>query len=197
MTFSEKAYRLLLLAYPRDYRAQYAEPMEQFFRDRLREPHTFARLVDLWARTLADWAVSVPARHWEQARPQRHFALAQDPFRRCIFFACYEATMFSRREITLEHLLLGILRQDPSLVPEMKREAMVRAIERNEPRTRRRFARTRDLRLSRETARVATAAKEIAHAEGRQQIAPRDLAAGILREQDTLAARLLREHTAG
>jgi hypothetical protein len=29
---------------------------------------------------------------------------------------------------------------------------------------------------------------------GRGAIAPRDLAVGILREQDTLAARVLREH---
>ncbi len=170
--------------------------MEQLFRDRLREKHTFASLAALWARTLADWAVSVPARHWEQARPHRHFAFAQDPFRRCIFFACYEATSFSCREITLEHLLLGILRQDPSLVTEVGREAMVRAIEGNEPSTRRRFARTKDLRLSRETARVVTAAKEIALAEGHQRVAPRDLALGILLEPDTLAARLVREHVA-
>jgi len=171
--------------------------MEQLFRDRLREVRTFAGLAVLWARTLADWAVSVPARHWERAGPHGHFALAEDPFRRCVFFACYEATMFSRREITVEHLLLGVLRQDPSLVPEAGREAMVLAIASHEPTTRRRFAVTRDLRLSRETARVVAAAKEIAHAEGRQQVAPRDLATGILLEPDTLAARLLREYVGG
>lgn len=194
MSFTEKAYRFLLRAYPRDYRARYAEPMEQLLRDRLREPHTCASLAALWVRILADWTVSVPARHWEQARQHRHFAFAQDPFQRCVFFACYEAASFSRSEITPEHLLLGILRQEPSLVPEVGREAMVNAIGDNEPRARRRFARTRDLRLSREAASAVTVAKEIAYTEGRDRILPRDLAAGILREPDTLAARLLREH---
>ena len=53
--------------------------MEQLFRDRLREVRTFAGLAVLWARTLADWAVSVPARHWERATPHMHFAFPADP----------------------------------------------------------------------------------------------------------------------
>src|SRR5580700_9100130 len=113
MSLSEKAYRLLLRAYPLDYRGRYAEPMEQLFRDRLREVRTFAGLAALWMRTLADWALTVPARHWERATPHTDFALPTDPYRRCIFFACYEACSFSRNEITVEHLLMGILRQEP------------------------------------------------------------------------------------
>ena len=190
MSFSEKAYRLLLRAYPRDYRDQYAEPMEQLFRDRLREVRTFEGLASFWVGTLADWAVTVPARHWARATPCTSPA---EPFRRCIFFACYEATSFSRNEITLEHLLLGVLRQEPSLVPE-GREVVVRAIEAEEPGVRRRFAVANDLRLSRETFRAVTAAKEIAQTAGRGQAAPRDLLAGILREPGTLAARVLRGH---
>jgi len=91
-------------------------------------------------------------------------------------------------------LLLGVLRQEPSLVPEVAREAVVRAIEANEPAVRRSHTIAKDLRLSRQTFRVVTAAKEIAHMAGRGEIAPRDLLAGIRREPDTLAARLLREH---
>jgi hypothetical protein len=169
--------------------------MEQLFRDRLREVHTFAGLAAFWARTAADWAVSVPARHWERATPHPHlnWPADLDPYRRCLFFARREASSFSRSEITLEHLLLGILRQEPSLVPERARESIVHNIEANEPGSRR-IPPTEDLRLSRATVRVAIAANVIAHATGRKEVAPRDLVAGILREKDTLAARLLRRY---
>jgi ATP-dependent Clp protease ATP-binding subunit ClpA len=166
--------------------------MEQLFRDSRREVHTFAGLAALWARTLADWAVSVPARHWERATPHLDFN-SLDPYRRCIFFARSEASSFSRREITLEHLLLGILRQEPSLVPEAARETMVRALEADEP-AGRRIPPMEDLRLSRASIRAAIAANVFAQTAGRKEVAPRDLVAGILREPNTLAARLLREH---
>src|SRR5579872_2494532 len=98
MSFSEKMYRFLLRAYPRDYRGRYAEPMEQLFRDRLRRVDGLGDLAALWGRTLADWAVSVAARHWE--RVTRHTNFLADPARRCLFFARSEASSFSRREIT-------------------------------------------------------------------------------------------------
>lgn len=195
MNLSEKTYRFLLRAYPRGYRARYAEPMEQLFRDRLREAGTFAELAVLWVRTLADWAVSVPARHWERDTPHLHhnWPAGLDPWRRCLFFASREASSFSRSEITLEHLVLGILRQEPSLVPEGAREAIVRTIEANEP-AGRRVPPAEDLRLSRATVRAAIAANVFARQAGREEVAPRDLVAGILREEDTLAARLLRRY---
>jgi hypothetical protein len=188
MTFS-------LQAYPRGYRARYAEPMEQLFRDRLREVHTFAELAVLWARTLTDWAASVPARHWERTPPHAYFNWPEglDPYRRCLFFARREASSFSCSEITLEHLVLGILQQEPSLVSEQARESMVRTIEANEPASRR-IPLTEDLRLSRATVRAAIAANVFARTAGRDEVAPQDLVAGILRETDTLAARLLRKY---
>jgi hypothetical protein len=193
MGFSEKAYRLLLRAYPRRYRERYAEPMEQLFRDRLCEVRTLPDLAALWMRTMSDWAVSVPARHWERTRPQMHFGTYGHPARRCIYFARCEASSFSHREITLEHLLLGILRQEPSLIYSAGRDAMVRAIEADAPAIRR-IPPKDDLRLSWASKRVLAAAIEIARAAGRREIAPRDLLTGILREPDTLAARLLREY---
>ena len=194
MSFSEKMYRVLLLAYPRDYRSRYAEPMEQLFRDRLRQAHSFTNLVSLWCRMLADWAVSLSACYWERIRPHTRFGSLADPARRCIFFARSEASSFSRREITVEHLLLGVLREDPSLVSGVALEAVVRTLEASEPAGRRVPPRREDLRLSEEAIRVIAAAKEIAHAAGRREVAPADLARGILREANTLAARLLREH---
>jgi hypothetical protein len=92
-------------------------------------------------------------------------------------------------------LLLGILRQEPSLVPDAAREAMVRAIEANETAMRRRAAIAKNLRLSWTTKRVLEAASEVADIAGRPDIAPRDLLDGILRQPDTLAARLLREYS--
>ena len=108
-----------------------------------------------------------------------------------MFFAGHEASSFSRDEIKLEHLLLGVLRQEPSLVQDV--HAVIRAIEANEP-AGRRLPPMEDLRLSWEAISVWEAASKLARAEGRQ-VTPRDLVAGILREKDTLAARLLREHS--
>ena len=45
-----------------------------------------------------------------------------------------------------------------------------------------------------EALRAIDAARQIAHTAGRRDISPADLARGILREKNTLAARLLREH---
>ncbi len=61
MSLSEKLYRVLIRAYPRDFRTQYAEPMQQLFRDRLRETHGLKDSIALWRQILADWAISVPA----------------------------------------------------------------------------------------------------------------------------------------
>jgi hypothetical protein len=193
MSFSERLYRVLLRAYPRDYRRRYAEPMEQLFRDRLRQVDSPTDFMTFWRRALADWAVSAPARHWERVRLQRQCGSLAEPTRRCIFFARAEASSFSRREISIEHLLLGVLREAPALVSGTAREAVLRTIEENEP-AGRRVPPVEDLRLSFETIRAIEVAKEIAQAAGRLQVSPVDLAKGILREEKTQAARLLREH---
>jgi hypothetical protein len=194
MSFSEKVYHFLLRAYPSAYRDRYAAPMEQLFRDRLRDTHTFSGLASFWLRTLADWAVSVPACYRERVTQPTHFGALAESARRCVFFARSEASSFSSREITVEHLLLGILREEPSLVPAGSLEAVQRAIEASEPACRR-VPPVEDLRVSEQARRVLQAATEIAQAAGNQPILPRDLAAGILRQRDTLAAQLLREHT--
>lgn len=194
MSLSEKLYRVLLRAYPRDYRSRYAGPMEQLFRDRLRQVHSFTGFVALWRRMLADWAVSVPARYCERVAARIHSSPFADSARRCLFFARFEASSFSRREITVEHLLLGVLRAEPSLVSEAGRETVVRAIEASEP-AGRRVPPMEDLRLAEEAIRAIDAARKIAHAAGRRAVSPADLARGISREENTLAARLLREHS--
>jgi hypothetical protein len=205
MSFSERIYRFLLRAYLSDYRSRYAELMEQLFRDRLRKVHAFADLAALWGRTLADWAVSLPASYW--GTPDTRFSSLADSARRCIFFSRFEASSFSRSEVTIEHLLLGVLRQEPALVPGVALEAIMRTIESTEPagwhvlpmrdphaHPHRLFPAGAPVELSEEAIRVVAAATEIAHTAGRQKAVPADLAAGILREAETLAARLLREH---
>lgn len=193
MSCSEKIYRFLIRAYPRDYRDRYAQPMEQLFRDRLREVHGLANLLAFWGRMLSDWAVSVPARYWELVVSHTHVSPLTDPARRCLFFARSEASSFSRREITIEHLLLGILREEPSIVAGIPPEAVVRAIEAIEP-AGRRVPPMEDLRLSDEAILVIAAAKKAAHTAGRREVVPADLVTGVLQQRNTLAARLLREH---
>jgi len=195
MTNSEKIYRLLLRAYPSGYRRRYAEPMAQLFRDRLRSARTWVEAIVLWRQTLADWLISVPARHWERLGPAREYGSLAAPAQRCIFFARREASSFARPEITIEHLLLGILREDPSLVRAASFETVVAAIEAKEPATRR-VAPNEDLRVSWEARRAIEAAQEIARAAERD-VEPADLAQGILKEGHTLAAALLRANGTG
>ncbi len=190
MHLSEKVYRFLLRAYPRPYRERYREPMAQLFRDGLRDANTPAKAVAFWMRMVADWALSVPARHWERLTSTPLGTLAA-PARRCVFFARYEAGSFAANEIKLEHLLLGLLRQDRSLVPAAGVEAMRRAIEAEQPARHVPPRIAAPMPLSTEVKRALAAAGEIA---GCGKVTPRDLAHGILRAENTLAARLLREY---
>ncbi len=62
---SERLYQFLLKAYPNGYRRKYEEAMAQCFRDQLRAANTIGKWVLLWFRTMADFALSLPARHLE------------------------------------------------------------------------------------------------------------------------------------
>src|SRR6266850_6483178 len=55
----ERLYRLLLLAYPPDFRAEYEREMVLLFRDQCRESHV--RTVGFWAAVTWDIARSAPA----------------------------------------------------------------------------------------------------------------------------------------
>ena len=61
-SFSEKLYRALLVAYPREFRRQYSEQLVQAFGDLCREErgrHGRKGLLLLWVRTLGDLMISV------------------------------------------------------------------------------------------------------------------------------------------
>jgi hypothetical protein len=66
MSAAERAYRLLLRAYPAGFRADYGYQMAVVFRDRLHEAG--ARPVRFWAAMLVDVARSAPGLQLEAAR---------------------------------------------------------------------------------------------------------------------------------
>ena len=193
MTRSERIYRLMLRGYPARYRERYAEPMACCFRDQLRQARTASAFTRLWARTLCDWVCTIP-RH----RVRLHAApcIYSESFRQSIFFACAEASSFGRREITVEHLLLGLLREDQRLVHKLGHAAVVaiqRQLEEAEAAPRLEPS-MEDLRLSSAARRVYDVARFYGMASEDRRVELKDLQRAILADKDSLAARLLREH---
>lgn len=139
--------------------------------------------------------VGMVVRDWARMRPLPLFVPLADATRRCIFFALREASTFSCREITTEHLLLGILREEPSLVSAAGLATVVGTIAAGES-PRRSVPPGENPELSGGAKRAIAAAWRTVKSAGRREVLPADLARGILRE-DTLAARLLREHIPG
>lgn len=66
MTAADRAYRLMLRAYPRGFRAEYEHEMLLAFRDQRREPHD--GVAAFWATTCLDVARSAPALRLEALR---------------------------------------------------------------------------------------------------------------------------------
>lgn len=76
--FSVRLYRLLLVAYPASFRAEYGEAMAQLFRDMAGEASRrrgLLGLAALWLRTLADLTSSVIRQRREEAT-RRHESLS-------------------------------------------------------------------------------------------------------------------------
>ena len=197
MKLSERIYRVLLLLYPRRYREHYSEPMACAFRDQLRGATSAPAKLRLWARTLADLLRSLPIRHFEGLRRVQVGQLAySEAFRHSVFLARHEASSFARREITVEHLLLGVLRNDSELAATIGHDGVgeiVRAIESAEA-TPRRLPPQEDLRISETGRRAVFLASANAALDGAAQVETRHLLGGILAQKETLGARLLREH---
>lgn len=70
MSVSQKLFRLLLLAYPREFRHDYGPQMTQLFRDCYREQtkQSAAGLWLVWLHTVSDLFVSAPREHLERLR---------------------------------------------------------------------------------------------------------------------------------
>ncbi len=115
--------------------------------------------------------------------------------RRTIFHAREETSKFGTPRIESEHLLLGLLAADKSIFGRYLggrtsateiREVIVQATELRPP-----TPTNIDLSLSGECKRILKFAAEESTRSGRQDLNTVDLLLGILREEDSFAAKLL------
>jgi hypothetical protein len=116
--------------------------------------------------------------------------------RRSIFFARYEASMFGSTYIETEHLLLGILRDDKRVASQLglTADGIRKEIEQIAPATGERVSTSVDLPLSHESKQVLRFAAEEADALNHKHIHTSHQVLGLLRIEDSLAAKLLRTH---
>jgi ATP-dependent Clp protease ATP-binding subunit ClpC len=117
--------------------------------------------------------------------------------RRVIFFARCEASQFGSPSIETEHLLLGLLREDKALSNRFLQsrgsvESIGRQIHQHAP-VREKVSTSVDLPLSDEGKRVLAYAAEEAERLSHQHIGTEHLLLGLLREEKSLASRLLHE----
>jgi ATP-dependent Clp protease ATP-binding subunit ClpA len=115
--------------------------------------------------------------------------------RRVIFFARYDASRLRSDCIETEHLLLGVMREDPKMVQwlldkEVTAEAFLAAIQANArvPETTQTNA---DLPLSNECKRVLAYTSEEAQRLNQRLIGTEHLLLGLMREKGSVAERLL------
>ncbi len=117
--------------------------------------------------------------------------------RRVIFFARYEASQFGSPFIETEHMLLGVVREDKALTDRFLRSSgAVESIRRQiEARTtlRQKVSTAEDLPLSHESKRVLAYAAEESDRLHQSQIGTAHQLLGLLREENSLAASILRE----
>lgn len=117
--------------------------------------------------------------------------------RRAIFFARYEASQFGSPYIETEHLLLGLLREDQVLGNQfLKSNAAVESIRREieaQVTPGEKVSTSLDLVLSHACKRALAYGAEEAELLGHKNITAAHLLLGLLREEKSLAAQLLRE----
>lgn len=119
--------------------------------------------------------------------------------RRVIFFARYEASLFGSSTIEPEHLLLGIAREDRSLLKHFVEGAGVTAETlREEIRAHvvvaEKIHTSVELPLSAETKRALACAHEESNNLQHSHIGTEHLLLGLLREPESLAAQILLKH---
>ncbi len=117
--------------------------------------------------------------------------------RRTIFFARYEASQYGGPYIETEHLLLGLLREDKALANRFlgsaaQIDSIRNQIEAQTP-IREKASTAVDLPLSHPCKRVLAYGAEEAERMGHKYIGPPHLLLGLLREEKSFAAQLLRE----
>lgn len=117
--------------------------------------------------------------------------------RRTIFFARYEASAFGGLYIETEHLLLGVFREDKALANQVlgsfaKLEEIRHSIERKS-KIGPKLPTSVDLPLSHESKRALAYAAEESQRLNHNHIGTGHLLLGLLREEKSFAAELLRE----
>ncbi len=118
--------------------------------------------------------------------------------RRAIFFARYEASQFGSQVIDAEHLLLGLLREDKVLyrwIPETNAERLRRRVEQHSP-PREQIPTSVDLPLSASSRVILKNAAAEADRLAHKHIGTEHLLLGLLDEENTFAAKLLRDRGA-
>ena len=118
--------------------------------------------------------------------------------RRVIFYARLEAGRFGAPNIETEHLLLGLMQADWNLVrtcltSEVSAESIRAEISSQTPQSKA-IPQNVDLPISDECKHVLAFTTEAADAMGLVGIGTAHLLLGLLREEHSLAARILREH---
>ena len=119
--------------------------------------------------------------------------------RRVIFFARYEASQFGSPMIETEHILLGLIREDKSLaarflpdsatvIQDIRKEIEGRTLVRNKVST------SADMPFSEESKRVLNCAAEESERLSHRHIGTEHILLGLLREEKSVAAEILREH---
>jgi ATP-dependent Clp protease ATP-binding subunit ClpC len=119
--------------------------------------------------------------------------------RRIIFFARYEASQLGGEAIEPEHVLLAIMREDPGLLESILPQsaasfALIRTTIEATRRDGPNLAGSIDLPLSSISKTVLDIAAHEAEASGDERITPKHLVLGLLLEEGSLAARLLRDN---
>jgi ketosteroid isomerase-like protein len=117
--------------------------------------------------------------------------------RRVIFFARFEASQYGSQYIETEHLLLGLLREDPALLSSCLEatggaEGLRTAIERQIP-PRERISTAIEVPLTGESTQVLKLAVEECNKLEQRYVGPEHILLGLLRVEGSFAARLLLE----
>jgi ATP-dependent Clp protease ATP-binding subunit ClpC len=119
--------------------------------------------------------------------------------RRVIFFARYEASQFGSPYIETEHLLLGLIREDKNLtarffpktnatIQDIRKEIEGRALVREKVST------SVELPFSEESKRALNNAAEESERLSNKHIGTEHILLGLLREEKSIAAEILRDH---
>jgi ATP-dependent Clp protease ATP-binding subunit ClpC len=118
-----------------------------------------------------------------------------DGARRCIFYARESVSKYGSMTIETEHLLLGILKEDPNIIPRFlpaKTNADIRAEVAKRTIIQPEIPTNIDLPLSKQCGRILAYAAEERERLRHRHIDVEHLLLGIVREEEGLASQILR-----